>query len=75
MANYVTSTSDKKKSAALVLCIFLGYIGAHQYYGGKIGTGILYTCTFGLCEIGWLVDIFKILMGSFRDNVVAPLRQ
>lgn len=75
MANYVTGTSDKKKSTALVLCIFLGYLGVHRYYVGKIGTGLLYTFTAGLFGIGWIVDIFKILLGTFRDNVGAPLRQ
>ena len=57
------------------LCVFLGMFGAHQYYVGKIGKGILYTCTFGLFGIGWIVDIFKIALGNFRDNTGAPLRQ
>lgn len=74
MANYVTGTSDKKKSTALLLCLFFGWLGAHRYYVGKIGTGLLYTCTFGLFCIGWIVDLFKILLGTFRDNVGAPLR-
>ena len=75
MANYVTITSDKRKKTALLLCVFLGMFGAHQYYVGKIGKGILYTCTFGLFGIGWIVDIFKIALGNFRDNTGAPLRQ
>ncbi len=74
MANYTTNTSDKSKKVALLLCIFLGYLGAHRYYVGKIGTGILYTCTMGFFLIGWLSDLWKILMGTFRDNVGAPLR-
>lgn len=74
MANYTTNTSDKSKKVALLLCIFLGYLGAHRYYVGKIGSGILYTCTMGLFLVGWLSDLWKILMGKFRDNVGAPLR-
>ena len=74
MANYVTNTSDKKRMTALLLCIFFGWFGAHRYYVGKIGTGILYTFTAGLFGIGWIIDIFKILLGTFRDNVGAPLR-
>lgn len=74
MANYVTNTSDKKKKTALLLCIFLGWMGAHYYYVGKIGKGIIFTCTFGLLGIGWIIDIFRIALGSFRDNVGAPLR-
>ena len=62
MANYVTVTSDKSKKTALLLCIFLGMFGAHQYYVGKIGKGILYTCTFGIFGFGWIIDIFKIAL-------------
>ena len=65
----------KRKKTALLLCVFLGMFGAHQYYVGKIGKGILYTCTFGIFGFGWIIDIFKIALGSFRDNTGAPLRQ
>lgn len=75
MANYVTSTSDKSKKTALLLCVFLGWIGIHYFYVGRIGMGLLYFFTFGFCGIGWIVDIIKIAMGSFRDNVGAPLRE
>lgn len=75
MATYVANTSDKSKKVALLLCIFLGYFGVHQFYVGKIGKGLLYLFTGGLFGIGWIVDIVKILMGSFRDNVGAPLRE
>ena len=75
MTNYVTFTSDKRKLAALILCILGGPLGLHRYYVGKIGTDILYTLTGGLCGIGWIIDIFRILLGSFRDNTGAPLRR
>ena len=75
MANYVTVTSDKSRTTALLLCIFLGTIGIHRFYVGKIGTGILYLLTGGLFGIGWIIDIIKIASGSFRDNVGAPLRK
>lgn len=32
MANYTTITSDKSKTTALILCIFLGGAGIHQFY-------------------------------------------
>lgn len=74
MANYVTNTSDKSKKTALILCIFLGPIGAHYFYVGRWGKGLLYLFTGGLFFIGWLTDIFAILTGKFRDNVGVPLR-
>lgn len=72
---YVVNTSDKSKTTALLLCIFLGFFGAHQFYVGKIGKGLLYLFTAGIFGIGWIVDIFRILTGGFRDNVGAPLRK
>ena len=74
MANYVTGTSDKSKKKALMLCIFLGYFGIHYFYVGRIGRGLLAMCTMNFFMIGWFLDIFKIMLGTFVDNVGAPLR-
>lgn len=74
MANYTTVTSDKSKKTALILCILGGFFGLHQYYVGKISTGLLYTCTGGLFLVGWALDLIKIATGSFKDNAGAPLR-
>lgn len=60
-------TSPKNKTIALLLCIFLGMFGAHRYYVGKIGTGVLWTFTGGVVGIGWLVDLFTIIGGGFYD--------
>lgn len=51
----------KNKWVAFSLCLFLGFLGAHKFYEGKIGMGILYLFTFGLFGIGWLVDTIAIL--------------
>lgn len=75
MPNYATITSDKSKAKALQLCKTFGWMGAHHYYVGKIGTGIIYTFTLGLMFIGWALDIARIANGTFRDNAGAPLRE
>ena len=72
---YTVTTSNKSKSKALVLAVLLGWLGAHQFYVGRIGTGIVYACTLGLFGIGLIRDIWRILLGTFTDNVGAPLRQ
>ena len=59
--------SSRNKGTALLLCFFLGALGAHQFYAGKFGMGILYVFTIGLFGFGALIDFFKILFGSFRD--------
>lgn len=74
MAHYQTSTSDKNKDTALMLCIFGGVFGLHHFYVGNIGKGIIYLLTGGLFVFGWIGDIIKISLGGFRDNVGAPLR-
>lgn len=65
--------SDRSKSTALLLCVFLGYLGAHQFYARKAGMGILYFFTAGLFGIGWLVDIVRIASGSFKDSYGLPI--
>ena len=60
--------SDKKKMVALLLCIFVGTIGVHRFYVGKIGTGIVWLLTGGVFGIGWIIDIVKIATGSFTDK-------
>ena len=75
MANYVTNSSDKSRGVAMLLCLFLGWAGIHYFYVGRIGKGLLYLFTGGFFFIGWFIDCFKILLGSYRDNVGAPLRQ
>ena len=65
---------SKNKWVAFFLCLFLGYFGAHNFYAGKIGMGVLYLLTLGLFGIGWLVDIIRILVGSYRDSYGRDLR-
>lgn len=72
---YVTQTSDKNRTVALLLCLFLGILGGHEFYVGKIGMGFLYLITLGLFGIGWLISLLSILTGNFKDNTGAPLRQ
>ncbi len=65
--------SAKNRLAALLLAIFLGCLGVHRFYTGKIGTGILYLFTGGLFGIGWLVDVILIACGSFCDKAGLPV--
>ena len=53
---------EKNKWVSVLLCLFLGYLGAHKFYEGKIGMGILYLFTLGLCGIGCLVDFIALLL-------------
>ncbi len=60
--------SEKSRAIALVLGGVLGPFGAHRYYVGKIGTGMLQTITLGGLGLWWLYDMVLITFGSFRDR-------
>ena len=49
------------KWTAFLLCLFLGVLGGHKFYEGKVGMGILYIFTCGLFGIGAIIDLIVIL--------------
>lgn len=51
----------RNKWVAFLLCFFLGFVGAHKFYEGKAGMGILYLFTCGLFGIGWFIDCIVLL--------------
>lgn len=70
--NYNTSYSVNKSGekswlVTLLLCLFVGTLGVHRFYVGKIGTGILQLITFGGFGIWTLVDFILIACKRFTD--------
>jgi TM2 domain-containing membrane protein YozV len=47
-------------SVAWILQTFLGVLGIHRFYLGKIGTGILWLLTGGLFGIGYIYDYLTL---------------
>lgn len=66
--------SQKSKTTALILCIFLGFLGVHRFYVGKYGTGVLWFFTAGVFVFGWIIDIALIASGSFTDGQGLPVK-
>jgi ribosomal protein L40E len=50
-----------------LLAVCFGPTGFHRFYTGHIASGVVQLCTLGGFFVWWLVDVFRILGGSFRD--------
>ena len=50
---------DDTVTLIMALVGFFGAAGIHRLYLGQIGMGLLYFCTFGLCQIGTILDLFN----------------
>ena len=69
MSTVETTTGQKSWLVALLLCLFLGMVGGHRFYTGKVGTAILQIVTLGgFFGIWVLVDLIMIAMGKFTDK-------
>jgi TM2 domain-containing membrane protein YozV len=66
--------SPKSRFAALMLALFIGMLGIHRFYVGKIGTGILQIVTFGGLGIWVIVDAVLIAGGWFKDKQGRPIK-
>ena len=60
--------SEKSWMVTLLLCFFLGGLGAHRFYAGKIGTGILMLVTCGGLGVWTLIDLVMIIIKKFTDS-------
>ena len=58
----------KNKMVALLLSIFLGYLGIDRMYLGKWGTGILKLLTGGGFVIWYVYDVIMIATGKMTDK-------
>lgn len=52
----------------LILCFFLGALGAHRFYNKKMLSGILQLITLGGLGIWAIIDLILILLKKFKIN-------
>ena len=74
MNDTAVQKSQKGFVPTLVLALFLGGLGIHRFFVGKIGTGILQLLTLGGLGIWALIDIIMIAVGAFKDKAGLPIK-
>ena len=72
-ATTTAATSQKAWIVTLLLSFFVGVLGVHRFYVGKIGTGILMLITLGGFGVWALIDFIMIAVGKFTDKQGQPL--
>ena len=70
-----TEDSSRSRLAAALLCFFLGWLGVHRFYVGKVGTAILMALTLGGFGIWTTIDLILIVVGVFTDDEGRPVSQ
>lgn len=60
--------------AVFLLALVVGVFGAHRFYTGRIGSGILMLITIGGLGIWYLIDLIMIVTGNFNDAYGRPIR-
>lgn len=60
--------SPKSRLATSLLAWYLGFLGVHRFYLGKIGTGILMLLTFGGLGIWAIIDFIVAVTGNMKDK-------
>ncbi len=60
--------SPKSYLATILLCFFLGTLGIHRFYIGKIGTGILMLITAGGLGLWQIIDFVVAVVGHLLDK-------
>ena len=66
--------SPKSRLAVTLFAFFLGGLGVHRFYLGKIGTGIAMLLTLGGLGIWTLVDFIMAVAGTMKDKEGKPIK-
>jgi len=74
MAEVAAISQQKSVGLAYVLWFFLGALGIHKFYLGKVGMGIAYIFTLGFLGIGLLIDLFTLPKQTRDANMLLRAR-
>ena len=68
LLNSSTTTSTTDWVTLFLLTFFVGVLGVHRFYVGKIGTGFLMLLTLGGLGVWFLVDLILVVTGQFTNK-------
>ncbi len=69
------ATSDRRWVTAFLLAFFLGWLGIHRFYLGRVLTGVAMLFTGGGCLIWQIVDVVSIALERLPDHLGRPLKK
>ena len=68
LLNSSKTTSTTDWLTLFLLTFFVGVLGVHRFYVGKIGTGFLMLLTLGGLGVWFLVDLILVVTGQFTNK-------
>lgn len=66
-AEFGEHASQKSWLTTLLLCLFLGNLGIHRFYLGRLGTGMIMLFTCGFFGVWTLIDVIIICCRKAKD--------
>ena len=68
LLNSSTTTRTTDWLTLFLITFFVGVLGVHRFYVGKIGTGFLMLLTLGGLGVWFLVDLILVVTGQFTNK-------
>lgn len=68
-------TSDRRWITTFLLAFFLGTLGIHRFYLGRVLSGVAMLFTCGGCFIWQIVDVVSIALEKLPDHLGRPLHK
>lgn len=70
VVTHSTTAEDEGKSTVveLILCLLLGWLGAHRFYRGKYISAVIYMFSAGLYGFGILFDAIVLIVRLIKNR-------